>query len=127
MARTASDGDECDPNTFYSIESEALDKAAHVGAVVDYATTAFIFCFAPFLILAPFFVNKLNLLTRKIIAMIVLSDTLKFIGDMTLALRSKKYRQNLGGYIVQCSIVSVIQTAAPLWSMTWLVMPMLHH
>ena len=111
--------EKCDPNTFYSFQSKALDKAAEAQTIVNYCTTSFVLCFAPLIIVAPFVVQNLDVLTRKIISMIVLSDTMKFISDIIIAQRNNEYKYHTQCYLAECSLVSIIQGSAPLWSVSW--------
>ena len=111
--------DECDPNEFYSEQTKEHDDASFTQAVANYCTTSFVLCFAPFIIVTPFCVKKLNVLTRKIIAMIVLADTLKLITDLILDQRKRQYEVPRGYTLFECTLVSVIGSSAPIWSMLW--------
>ena len=95
-----------DPNTVYHSQSRAVDVAEEAQTIANYATSGFVYCFAPFLIISPFFVQKLSILNRKVTAMMVLSDTIKFIGDIAVAMRSKTFSADLNAHIVECTVVS---------------------
>ena len=111
--------EECDPNDFYSEQTHDHDKAANVQNIFKYCTASFVLCFGPFIIVTPFCVKRLNVLTRKIIAMIVLSDTLKLAVDLILVFRHKVYEASTEKHFFECSLVAVIQNSTPVWSMTW--------
>ena len=110
---------ECDPNDFYTLKSDVLDKATDVARVMNYCTASFVLCFAPFIVIAPFFVDKLNVLTRKIIAMIVLSDSIKFICDTIVTRRKNLYENHWHQHRYECTSVAIVQGSAPIWSMAW--------
>ena len=63
--------------------------------------------------------KRLNVLSRKIIAMIVLSDTVMFISDVAMARRNDVYEVDANEHLIECTVLSIVKFAAPIWSMNW--------
>ena len=112
---------ECDPCAFYWIAYEKVNTAETAQKYANIITGIFIILFAPAIIIAPFLAKKLNVLTRKIIAMIVLSDTVKVVFNGIMANRRDNYEADIAKYISECTVVTIVQSAASLWSMSWYV------
>ena len=113
----------CQPLNFYfPNRDEILDRIESEKQLkrVGYSILAlFTLLSAPLLVFPPFFMNKLNTTTRKIIAMIILSDSVTSVG--TLMLYVGDYQAVGQGGPLACFVVSQIVNIGFNCSLVWSV------
>ena len=114
---------ECNPQTFYinkTSKSEIFGTMQNIQSLVSSSTLIFHFTFLPFLIITPFWVEKLRTANRKIIAMISLSDCLNLILALIMGARRSDYSDAAWGYLLfECTFITMLQNIAPTWSILW--------
>ena len=111
----------CDPNEFYNQEPYTEDVAVGIQSVVNVLTIILVFSVAPFLVISPFIVESLDTLSRKIIAMISISDITNLICTLVMASRLDNYKATGDDLLYECTLVTFLQNTAPYWSLLWLV------
>ncbi|XP_063729413.1 uncharacterized protein LOC134857018 isoform X2 [Symsagittifera roscoffensis] len=106
-------GDSCDPNEFYSRDTSSnFDKIVIIACV-------FTFIHAPFLIVMPFCNERLKMNSRKIIAMIVMSDVASELLKCWVALFGFPDNERSCYWVTQMHLVT--RNWSQLWSLCLII------